>query len=141
MTRYVVDASVAVEYLLRTPVGESVAELLESAVLLAPELMDAEVLSVLRRAVLHGHLAETRALQAVDDLVHWPVERISSPQLSHFSPGSTATTSAPTTPSSSPPPAPTTSLSSPPTPAWLKHPASTSLYNTFEWVDCTEKPS
>ena len=77
MTRYVVDASVAVEYLLRTPVGESVAELLESAVLLAPELMDAEVLSVLRRAVLHGHLAETRALLAVDDLVHWPVERIS----------------------------------------------------------------
>ena len=76
MTRYVVDASVAVEYLLRTPVGESVAELIESAVLLAPELMDAEVLSVLRRAVLHGHLAETRALLAVDDLVHWPVERI-----------------------------------------------------------------
>ena len=37
MTRYVVDASVAVEYLLRTPVGESVAELLEGAVLLAPE--------------------------------------------------------------------------------------------------------
>ena len=76
MTRYVVDASVAVEYLLRTPVGESVAELLEGAVLLAPELMDAEVLSVLRRAVLHGHLAEARALLAVDDLVHWPVERI-----------------------------------------------------------------
>ena len=76
MTRYVVDASVAVEYLLRTPVGESVAELLESAVLLAPELIDAEVLSVLRRAVLHGHLEETRALLAVDDLVHWPVERI-----------------------------------------------------------------
>ena len=77
MTRYVVDASVAVEYLLRTPVGESVAELLEDAVLLAPELMDAEVLSVLRRAVLHGRLAESRAQQAVDDLVHWPVERIS----------------------------------------------------------------
>ncbi len=77
MTRYVVDASVAVEYLLRTPVGESLGELLESAVLLAPELLDAEVLSVLRRAVLQDHLAETRALQAVDDLVHWPVERIS----------------------------------------------------------------
>ena len=76
MTRYVVDASVAVEYLLRTPVGESLGELLESAVLLAPELLDAEVLSVLRRAVLQGRLAETRALQAVDDLVHWPVERI-----------------------------------------------------------------
>ena len=84
MTRYVVDASVAVEYLLRTPVGESVAELLESAVLLAPELMDAEVLSVLRRAVLHGHLAEARALLAVDDLVHWPVERIPHRTLAPF---------------------------------------------------------
>ena len=79
MTRYVVDASVAVEYLLRTPVGETVADLLDNAVLLAPELLDAEVLSVLRRLVLHGQLAETRALLAVDDLVHWPVERISPP--------------------------------------------------------------
>ena len=75
MTRYVVDASVAVEYLLRTPVGESVAELLESAVLLAPELMDAEVLSVLRRAVLHGHLEEARG--AAGRGRNWPVERIS----------------------------------------------------------------
>ncbi len=77
MTRYAIDASVAVEYLLRTPVGESLGELIESAVLLAPELLDAEVLSVLRRAVLQSRLAETRALQAVDDLVLWPVERIS----------------------------------------------------------------
>ena len=76
MTRYVVDASIAVEYLLRTPVGLTVAEMLESTVLLAPELLDAEVLSVLRRAVLQKRLAEARALQAVDDLVHWPVERI-----------------------------------------------------------------
>ena len=140
MTRFVVDASVAVEYLLRTPVGESVAELLEGAVLLAPELMDAEVLSVLRRAVLHGHLEEARALLAVDDLVHWPVERILIAP-SRPSPGSTTTISVPTTPSTSPPPAPTTSPSSPPTPASLAHPASTSLYNMFEWVDCTERPS
>lgn len=76
MTRYVVDASVAVEYLLRTALGEIVAELLEDAALLAPELLDAEVLSVLRRAVLQGRLAESRARLAVDDLVHWPLERI-----------------------------------------------------------------
>ncbi len=76
MTGYVVDASVAVEYLLRTPLGLTVAEMLNSAVLLAPELLDAEVLSVLRRAVLQGRLSEARALQAVDDLVHWPIERI-----------------------------------------------------------------
>ena len=76
MTRYVVDASIAVEYLLRTPVGLTVAEMLESAVLLAPELLDAEVLSVLRHAVLQRRVAEARALQAIEDLIHWPVERI-----------------------------------------------------------------
>lgn len=83
MIRYVVDASVAVEYLLRTAVGQSVAEMLENAVLLAPELLDVEVLSVLRRAVLQRRLAEARALQAIDDLVHWPVERIPIRALAH----------------------------------------------------------
>ena len=77
MTRYVVDASVAVEYLLRTPLGVSVAGMIESALLVAPELMDAEVLSVLRRAVLNGRLEEARARMVVEDLAHWPVDRIS----------------------------------------------------------------
>ena len=77
MTRYVVDASVAVEYLLRTPLGVSVAGMIESSLLIAPELMDAEVLSVLRRAVLNGRLEEARARMVVEDLAHWPVDRIS----------------------------------------------------------------
>jgi predicted nucleic acid-binding protein len=77
VTRYVVDASVAVEYLLRTRVGLAVAGIIESASLVAPELMDVEVLSVLRRAVLNGELEEARARMAVDDLAYWPVERIS----------------------------------------------------------------
>ncbi len=77
MTRYVVDASVAVEYLLRTPLGLAVANIIESASLVTPELMDAEVLSVVRRAVLRGHLEESRARMVVDDLCHWPVDRIS----------------------------------------------------------------
>ncbi|MCY4109388.1 MAG: type II toxin-antitoxin system VapC family toxin [Chloroflexi bacterium] len=76
MTRYVIDASVAVEYLLRTPLGVSVAGMIESASLVAPELMDAEVLSVLRRAVLNGRLEESRARMVVEDLAHWPVDRI-----------------------------------------------------------------
>ena len=76
MTRYVIDASVAVEYLLKTPLGLTVADLIESAALTAPELMDAEVLSVLRGSVLNGRLEETRALTALDDLVAWPVDRI-----------------------------------------------------------------
>ena len=51
--------------------------MIEGASLAAPELMDAEVLSVLWRAVLKGHLQEARAQMAVDDLAHWPVDRIS----------------------------------------------------------------
>ena len=64
MTGLVVDASVAVEYLLRTPLGMTVANTLDRASLVAPELMDAEVLSVLRRAVLNGVLEEARAEMA-----------------------------------------------------------------------------
>lgn len=75
--QYVVDASVAVEYLLRTPLGLTVAGVIEDAGLVAPELMDAEVLSVLRQAVLNGYLEPTRARMALDDLAAWPIDRIS----------------------------------------------------------------
>jgi predicted nucleic acid-binding protein len=64
----VVDASAAVEYLLLTPLGERVGDLLGGAALAAPELLDAEVLAVLRREVLAGRLRERRAAEAVDDL-------------------------------------------------------------------------
>jgi len=77
VTRYVVDASVAVEYLLRTPLGLAAADTLDSAALIAPELMDVEVASALRKAVLLGRLDESRALTAVTDLARWPVDRIS----------------------------------------------------------------
>ncbi len=76
MSGYVVDASVAVEYLLRTPIGLTLADVIEGASLAAPELLDAEVLSVLRRAVLRGHLEEARAQMAIDDLIQWPLERV-----------------------------------------------------------------
>ena len=45
MTDYVIDASVAVEYLLKTPVGLAMADTIDNASLVAPELIDAEVLS------------------------------------------------------------------------------------------------
>ena len=84
MSRLVVDASVAVEYLLRTPLGRTLADTIDDASLLAPELMDAEVLSVLRRAVLNGHLDEQRALMAVDDLTGWPVDRVPHRELARL---------------------------------------------------------
>ena len=77
MTRYVIDASVAVEYLLRTPAGLPATPLLNDAFLMAPELMDVEVLSALRRAVAKKNIAETRALAAIEDLSDWQVDRIS----------------------------------------------------------------
>ena len=78
MTRYVIDASVAVEYLLKTPIGLALADIVERAALFAPELLDAEVLSALRGAVLGGRLDERRALAALDDLAVWPLDRVPS---------------------------------------------------------------
>ena len=71
-----VDASAGVEYLLRTALGLRVADLLAGARLIAPELLDAEVIAVLRREVLRGRLRERRATEAVSDLRDWGVERI-----------------------------------------------------------------
>ena len=76
MSLYVVDASVAVEYLLRTPLGLSLAETIEDARLAAPDLIDAEVVSGLRRAVHAGRLTDKRAVMAIDALTQWPVRRI-----------------------------------------------------------------
>ena len=41
----------------------------------APQLLDAEVLRVIRRQHLLGDLDDTGALQAVEDLRRWPGER------------------------------------------------------------------
>jgi predicted nucleic acid-binding protein len=77
VTRYVIDASAAAEYLLRTMLGLKLAGLIEGAFLLAPELLDVEVLSVLRRAVLRRRLEASRARLALEDLIDWPIDRVS----------------------------------------------------------------
>jgi predicted nucleic acid-binding protein len=74
--RLVIDASAAAEYLLRTPLGQKLESLIEEAFLLAPALLDAEVLSALRRALLQGRLEEHRARLALQDLSDWQVDRI-----------------------------------------------------------------
>lgn len=76
MSRYVIDASAATEYLLRTSLGLKLVDILEDATLLAPELLDVEVMSVLRRAVLRREITEQRAALALDDLADWGVDRI-----------------------------------------------------------------
>lgn len=77
MIRFVIDASAAVEYLLRTPLGQKLDELVEEAFLIAPALLDVEVLSVLRRALLQKRIEEHRARLALEDLGDWPVDRVS----------------------------------------------------------------
>jgi predicted nucleic acid-binding protein len=74
--RYAIDASAAAEYLLRTPLGLKLADLMAGAFILAPALLGVEVLSVLRRAVLRQQLAAERAELALADLLAWPIERI-----------------------------------------------------------------
>ena len=81
MIRYVIDASAAAEYLLRTPLGLKLADLIAGAFILAPALLDVEVLSVLRRAVLRQQLTEQRASLALEDLLAWPIDRIAHPAL------------------------------------------------------------
>jgi len=76
VSHYVIDACAAAEYLLRTSLGLKIAGIIEGNTLVAPELLDVEVLSVLRRAVLRRELTEDRALQAVEDLFEWPIDRI-----------------------------------------------------------------
>jgi predicted nucleic acid-binding protein len=76
VSRYVIDASAAAEYLLRTSLGLKVANMIEGAFLLAPELLDVEVLSVFRRALLRREINDQRALHAIEDLMDWPIDRI-----------------------------------------------------------------
>ena len=40
-------------------------------------MLDAEVLSALRSAVMRGEIDESQALTALEDLADWPIERVS----------------------------------------------------------------
>lgn len=73
----VVDASVAVDVLLRTPDAEAVAQRIldEGETLHAPELIDVEVAQVLRRLVAHAGLAPSRGLEAIELFAIFPLTR------------------------------------------------------------------
>lgn len=73
----VVDASVAVDVLLRTPGSEpAAARILDGRETLhAPQLIDIEIASVLRRLVAHAGLSSWRALEAVELLAVFPINR------------------------------------------------------------------
>jgi len=73
----VVDASVAVDVLLRVPGGEPAEARLfsSSEALAAPELLDVEVAQVLRRLASGGRIGARRAMEALEDLTALPIDR------------------------------------------------------------------
>jgi predicted nucleic acid-binding protein len=73
----VLDASAAIETLLRTAAGARCAErlLAPDASLHAPHLLDIEVAQVLRKLVARRKVDPARARQALDDLMDLPLER------------------------------------------------------------------
>jgi len=79
----VLDASAAVEWLLRTPAGEALGrQLISSAETLhAPHLIDVEVAQVMRRYVLNGIVRADRAQMALQDLADLRIRRYPHPPL------------------------------------------------------------
>jgi predicted nucleic acid-binding protein len=74
----VVDASVLAPALADDGAdGDRVRERLRGEQLVAPELVDLEVLSTLRRAARGGRVDERRSSQALDDLAALPLRRVS----------------------------------------------------------------
>ena len=72
----IVDASCLYEVVADAAEAESVRDrLARDADQGAPHLIDAEVLSVVRRDHMLGRLDDTGALQAIEDLRDWPGER------------------------------------------------------------------
>ncbi len=71
----VLDASAAIELLLRTPAGEDVARRIARAELAAPHLIDVEVAQVARRYERARSLTGSRARQLLSDLLDLELTR------------------------------------------------------------------
>jgi predicted nucleic acid-binding protein len=74
---WVLDASVVLEILLKTPIGLRHADRVLQAndSLHAPHLLDVEVAQVLRRLTLAGELSADRAAQVLENLADLPLVR------------------------------------------------------------------
>jgi predicted nucleic acid-binding protein len=69
------------EVLGRTPTGRSLAPRLIGADLVAPDLLDLEVASTLRRNVIRGHTTRQEAALLLAVLREWDIERISHQEI------------------------------------------------------------
>src|SRR5215207_484326 len=77
----VIDSSALVELFAQTERAPAVAQAVGDADMVAPDVVNPEVLSALRRMERIGTLTVRRGVQAVDDLMDSPVRRFSTAPL------------------------------------------------------------
>lgn len=75
------DASAAFEYLANTTSGKKLSSILDGAELVAPSVLDLEILSVTRRAVLQGSVSAERGKRLLMMLSRWNVARLPVDQM------------------------------------------------------------
>jgi predicted nucleic acid-binding protein len=71
-----IDASALVELLLQTPVGDKIRRLVAGTQLMAPDVINPEVMQGLRKLERGGKLSSDRAARAVMRLTHSTVTRV-----------------------------------------------------------------
>jgi predicted nucleic acid-binding protein len=74
----VIDASALFELVVRSELAPAVAQAVGATDMVAPDVVNPEVLSILRRGERRGTLTPQRAVQALDDLMDAPVRRFST---------------------------------------------------------------
>ena len=74
----VIDASALVDLVVQSERAPAVAQAVGSTDMVAPDVVNLEVLSILRRLERTGELAAREAVQAVEDLMDAPVRRFST---------------------------------------------------------------
>jgi predicted nucleic acid-binding protein len=74
----VIDSSALVELVIRSERASAVAQAVGATDMVAPDVVNPEVLAALRRLERTGELATQRAVQALDDLMDAPVRRFST---------------------------------------------------------------
>jgi predicted nucleic acid-binding protein len=74
----VIDASALVDLVVQSERAPAVAQAVGSTDMVAPDVVNPEVLAALRRLERAGELAPQRAVQALDDLMDAPVRRLST---------------------------------------------------------------
>jgi predicted nucleic acid-binding protein len=74
----VIDASALFELVVKSELAPAVTQAVGDTDMVAPDVVNPEVLSILRRAERRRTLTAQRAVQAVDDLMDAPVRRFST---------------------------------------------------------------